>query len=370
MGAIGPAPLGAMYLADLGADVVRIDRVSGHASSKAIDETHELLNRGKRSIAINIKDSEGRALALRMIDRADVLIEGFRPGVMERLGLGPDVCLERNPRLIFARMTGWGQNGPLSQRAGHDINYIAVTGALHAIGPEGGPPSIPLNVLGDAAGGAAFLAIGVLAALVERARSGRGQVIDAAIVDGTAALMAHLCGFYDAGHWNETPGTNIADGGAPWYATYETSDGKHVAIGPIEAQFYGELIARLGLDPTTLPNQWDRDRWPALRAAFGRAFKQRTRDEWTMLLANTDACFAPVLSLKEAAAHPQLAARSTYIEAAGVMQPAPAPRFSRTPASLQRPPPRRGEHTREVLREIQMTDAEINALSSRSVIAG
>src|SRR5262249_18567548 len=213
-------------------------------------------------------------------DRADVLIEGFRPGVMERLGLGPDVCLARNSRLIFARMTGWGQTGPLAHHAGHDINYIAIAGALHAIGPAGGPPSIPLNVLGDAAGGAAFLAIGVLAALVERGQSGRGQVIDAAIVDGTAALLAHLCGFYDAGHWNETPGTNIADGGAPWYATYETSDGKYVAIGPIEAQFYSELLTRLGLDPGTLPDQWDREGWPALRAAFARAFKQRTREEW------------------------------------------------------------------------------------------
>ena len=370
MAGIGPAPYGAMLLADLGADVIRIDRVGdGSPSTDVIERSHHLLNRGKRSIAINLKHPAGRPVAERLIDRADVLIEGFRPGVMERLGLGPDACLERNAGLIYARMTGWGQTGPLAKSAGHDVDYIAIVGALHAIGPSGGAPAIPLNLVGDFAGGSLFLTIGILAALAERAGSGRGQVIDAAIVDGTASLLSHVCGFHAAGLWSETRGTNLVDGGTPWYATYETSDGEYMAIGPIESQFYADMIARLGLDAASLPGQWEKGRWPELRTALAAKFRERTRDEWTALFAGTDACVAPVLKLSESASHPHLAARATFLRDDGALQPAPAPRFSRTPASVQRPPCRPGQHTREILRAADLSNDQVEELQSVGAIA-
>ncbi len=368
MAGIGPAPFGAMLLADLGADVIRIDRVGKPSSTDVIERSHHLLNRGKRSIAIDLKHPAGRPVAERLIDRADVLIEGFRPGVMERLGLGPDACLGRNPGLIYARMTGWGQTGPLAKSAGHDVNYIAIVGALHAIGQAGGPPTIPLNLVGDFAGGSLFLAIGILAALAERTRSGRGQVIDAAIVDGTALLLSHVCGFHQAGLWSETRGANLLDGGTPWYSTYETSDGEYMAIGPIETAFYADLIARLGLDAARLPGQWEKERWPELRAALAAKFRERTREEWTTFLSGTDACVAPVLKLSEAASHPQLAARTTFLQENGAPQPAPAPRFSRTPGSVQRPPCRPGQHSREILREADMSHEQIADLESSGAV--
>jgi alpha-methylacyl-CoA racemase len=317
---------------------------------------------------MNLKAADGTAVALRLIARADVLLEGFRPGVMERLGLGPEVCLARNGRLIYGRMTGWGQQGPLAARAGHDVTYIALTGALHAIGSGDGPPAIPLNVVGDFAGGALYLVIGVLAALAERTRSGRGQVVDAAIVDGAASLLTQLCGFLNGGLWKEIRGQNLLDGGAPWYAVYETIDGQHMAVGPIEPRFFQELISRLNLDPSTIPGQWETDRWPELRQALAAAFRTRTRADWTRVFADSDACVAPVLTVEEAASHPHLAARGTFVECHGARQPAPAPRFGRTPGAIARPPCTLGEHTAEVLREADLTDDEIADLTSRGVV--
>jgi alpha-methylacyl-CoA racemase len=319
-------------------------------------------------VALNLKDPDGVTVALRLIERADVLLEGYRPGVMERLGLGPDACLSRNPRLVYGRMTGWGQTGPLALRAGHDITYIALTGALHAIGPASGPPVIPLNLLGDFAGGSLYLVAGVLAALVERTKSGRGQVVDAAIVDGTASLLTQLAGFLSAGIWTDARGKNLLDGGAPWYAVYETADGGHVAVGAIEPKFYDELVSRLGLATEDLPGQWDTHRWPVLREALAAAFRRKTRDEWGRLFADSDACVAPVLSLTEAAAHPHLDGRHVFVERHGIREPAPAPRFSRTPTALTRPPCRLGEHTEEVLRDVDLTDEEIADLRAREVV--
>lgn len=369
MAGIGPAPFAAMLLGDLGAHVVRVERPEGQLLGNILDAEHDLLNRGKRSVAINLKQPDGVTVVLRLIDRADVLLEGYRPGVMERLALGPDVCLARNPRLIYGRMTGWGQDGPLAARAGHDISYIALTGALHAIGPAGAAPSIPLNLLGDFAGGSLYLVVGVLAALAERGRSGRGQVVDAAIVDGTASLLTQVCGFIGAGVWTEERGRNVLDGGAPWYAVYETRDGRHMAVGAIEPRFFQELVARLGLDPAALPGQWETEQWPVLRAAFAEEFRRKTRDEWTRIFADSDACVAPILSVLEAADHPHLDARGTFVDRGGTRQPAPAPRFSRTSSTLTLPPCRLGEHTEEVLREVDLTDDEIADLLARGVVA-
>ncbi len=368
MAGIGPAPFAAMLLADLGADVVRLERPEGQLLGNFLDVDHDLLNRGKRSVAINLKDPDGVTVAFRLIGGADVLLEGYRPGVMERLGLGPDVCLSHNPRLIYGRMTGWGQTGPLAPRAGHDITYIALTGALHAIGPAEGAPSIPLNLLGDFAGGSLYLVMGVLAALLERARSGRGQVVDASIVDGTASLLTQLAGFFSAGIWTDARGKNLLDGGAPWYAVYETADERHVAVGAIEPKFYDELVARLGLEARELPGQWETHEWPVLREAVAAAFRQKTRDEWAQVFADSDACVAPVLTLEEAAAHPHLQARHVFVERHGAPEPAPAPRFSRTPSTLTRSPCRLGEHTDEVLRDADLTDEEIADLRARGVV--
>jgi alpha-methylacyl-CoA racemase len=298
-----------------------------------------------------------------------VLLEGFRPGVMERLALGPDVCLARNPRLVYGRMTGWGQEGPLAQAAGHDINYIALAGALHPIGRRGEKPLPPLNLVGDFGGGGLMLAFGVVCALVERARSGRGQVIDAAMVDGAAALMTMMHGFRHLGVWSDERGTNLLDTGAHFYDTYETKDGQHVAIGSIEPQFYAELLRLTGLEGEALPRQMDRSQWPALKERFAAIFRTRTRDEWCELMEGTDVCFAPVLTMGEAYEHPHNVARRTFVEVAGKLQPAPAPRFSRTPGAISGPPVHIGEHTDAVLRERGFSDAEIAALREAKAVA-
>lgn len=343
MPAIGPVPFCGMLLADLGADVLRIDRTGDVDLGLPVEPKYELLGRGKRSLALDLKDTKAIALVLDLVEKADVLLEGFRPGVMERLGLGPEVAQQRNPRLVFGRMTGWGQSGPLAPAAGHDINYIALTGALHAVGGKDGGPVPPLNLVGDFGGGSLYLAMGVLAALYERQSSGRGQVVDAAMVDGAASLMTLFYGLRGAGLWSDSRGANMLDGGAPWYGSFECSDGKYVAIGSIEGKFYAELVARLGLDPKILPKQHDRKRWPSLQAAFAATFRTRTRDEWCAIMEGSDICFAPVLSLEEAPAHPHMTARQTFVAPDGVTQPAPAPRFSRTPGEIRRKPPQRGD---------------------------
>jgi alpha-methylacyl-CoA racemase len=340
---IGPGPFAAMLLADLGADVLRIDRPGATPMFGTSDV--DLLNRGRRSVAVDLKHPQGAETVLALVERADVLLEGFRPGVAERLGLGPDACLARNPRLVYGRMTGWGQEGPLARTAGHDIGYIAVTGALHAIGRAGGPPQVPVNLLGDFGGGAMYLVVGVLAALLESRTSGQGQVVDAAIVDGTAHLSTMLLGMLAGGLWQDRRGVNLLDTGAPWYDVYATADGGHLAVGALEPQFYAQLIDRLGLTDVA-PSRNDPE---ALRALLTETIRTKTRDEWTAVFEGSDACVAPVLSYAEAREHPHLQARGTYVESHGVVQPAPAPRFSRTPGALDRPPPGPGQHTREAL---------------------
>jgi alpha-methylacyl-CoA racemase len=351
---IGPGPFAAMLLADLGADVLRVDRPGARPLTPAPE--HDLLNRGRRSVAVDLKDAQGAELVRRLVERADVLLEGFRPGVTERLGIGPEECLARNPRLVYGRMTGWGQDGPLASTAGHDVGYIAITGALHAIGRTGGPPQIPLNLVGDFGGGAMYLVVGVLAALLEARVSGRGQVVDAAIVDGTAHLATMIVGMLAGGVWQDARGVNLLDSGAPWYDVYETADGGHLAVGALEPQFYDELIAGLGLTAVA-PARAGADP-ERLRALLADTIRQRTRDEWAEVFAGSDACVAPVLSFTEAREHPHLQARQTYVERDGVVQPAPAPRFSRTPATLDRPPSRAGQHTREALTDWGIEDVE------------
>jgi len=354
---IGPGPFAAMVLADLGAEVIRVDRAS--AVRRIAGAGTDFTNRGKRSIGVDLKHPQGRETVLRLVEQSDVLLEGFRPGVTERLGLGPDDCQARNPRLVYGRMTGWGQEGPLSQSAGHDIGYIAVTGALHAIGRAGGPPQVPMNLLGDFAGGSMYLVVGVLAALLESRISGHGQVVDAAIVDGTAHLSTFIHGFMAGGLWQDERGVNMLDTGAPWYDVYETADGKHVAVGALEPQFYAELLRVLGLEGVEgLPGQHDRDGWPELRERFAAAFKAKTRDEWAALFLPGDACVAPVLSLREAAVHPYNTARSVFVEHDGHAQPAPAPRFSRTSPETDGRPAQPGQHTRTVLEGLGFEDVD------------
>ncbi|EHR52140.1 putative acyl-CoA transferase/carnitine dehydratase [Saccharomonospora marina XMU15] len=328
---IGPGPHAAMILADLGADVVRVERPGGEDGGAML--------RGRRSVAADLKTPEGHALALRLAEKADVLLEGFRPGVAERLGLGPADCHAVNPRLIYGRMTGWGQHGPLSQRAGHDINYISLTGVLHAIGRRDERPVPPLNLVGDFGGGSMFLLVGVLSALWERQRSGQGQVVDAAMVDGASVLAQMMWSMRGQGTWTDERGGNLLDGGAPFYDTYECADGRYVAVGAIEPQFYAQLLAGLGLDPADLPGQLEQDRWPQLRSRLAEAFGAQPREHWEQVFAATDACVTPVLTFAEAADHPNLAARGTIVELDGVAQPAPAPRFSRTAAATPTPPP-------------------------------
>lgn len=353
---IGPGPFAAMLLADLGAEVIRVDRPAGRSFPIP---GKDLSNRGKRSIAVDLKQERGKDVVLRLVERSDVLIEGFRPGVTERLGIGPGDCLARNPALVYGRMTGWGQEGPLAQSAGHDIGYIAVAGVLHAIGRAGGPPQVPINLLGDFAGGSMYLVVGVLAALIEAKTSGTGQVVDAAIVDGAAHLSTFVHAFLAAGAWRDERGVNMLDTGAPWYDVYETADGEHMAVGAIEPQFYAEFVRRLGLADQDLPTQHETERWPELRERFAAAFKSKTRAQWTEIFLPGDACVAPVLSLTEARAHPYNTAREVFVPGAdGTPQPAPAPRFSRTPGAIGGPPATCGAHTREVLAELGFTDAE------------
>src|SRR5271165_991918 len=340
---IGPGPFCGMMLADMGADVLRVDRLEPSDLGLPLERRFDIMARGRRSIGLDLKRGEAAGIVLALVEKADALIEGFRPGVAERLGLSPDACFSRNPRLVYGRVTGWGQDGPLAHAAGHDINYIAISGALHAIGRGGDAPVPPLNLVGDYGGGAMYLAFGIVCALVERQSSGRGQVIDAAMSDGAASLMSIFYARLAAGAWQDERGVNAIDGGAPWYDVYETSDGEHIAIGSIEGRFYARLMQLLGLDAQTLPKQHDKAQWPELRARLRDAFKQKTRDEWCELLQGQDVCFAPVLSLAEAPEHPHNCARATFIERDGVVQPAPAPRFSRTPGSIGRGAPQRGE---------------------------
>ncbi|MFE6887881.1 CaiB/BaiF CoA transferase family protein [Streptomyces sp. NPDC057694] len=345
---IGPGPFAAMLLADLGADVVRVDRPGG--GGLTIDPEYDITNRNKRSVIVDLKAEGGAERVLGLVDRADVLIEGYRPGIAERLGVGPADCHARNPKLVYGRMTGWGQEGPLAQRAGHDIAYIAPTGTLGMFGGPDEPPAIPVNLVGDFAGGSLYLVVGILAALHHARATGTGQVVDAAIVDGTAHLASMIHGMLAAGAWQDRRGANLLDGGAPFYSTYETSDGQYMAVGALEQRFYGEFIDLLGLADTA-PARGDLSRWGELRDAVAARFKERTRDEWTAVFEGSDACVAPVLSLREAPHHPHLAARGTFVDHGGITQPAPAPRFTRTPTAVRSGPARPGADTASVARD-------------------
>jgi len=360
--AIGPAPFCGMLLADMGADVLVVDRAADSGLGLERSRWYDVMMRGKRSVTLDLKSPAAQEAALRLIARADVLIEGFRPGVMERLGLGPDEALAANPRLVYGRMTGWGQDGPLAPRAGHDINYIALAGVLHAFGRKGEAPVPPLNLIGDFGGGGMLLGFGVACALLEAQRSGRGQVVDAAMVDGTALLAAMFHGFLKANQWSEERGVNVLDTGAPWYDVYETKDGKYVCIGAIEAKFFAELLSRMAL--RDLPAQHDRSRWPEMRRRFAEAFRSKTRDEWCRVFEGSDACFAPVLGWREAREHAHARARASYVSVGEVAQPAPAPRFSRTPGAVRRPPPERGAGGAAALRDWGLGAADIDQLKS------
>ena len=346
---IGPGPFCAMMLADMGAEVIRVDRAENVSGGDPAIPPADLNNRGRRSIGVDLKNPDGVAVVLDLVEQADALIEGFRPGVAERLGIGPDDCLARNPRIVYGRMTGWGQDGPLAGAAGHDINYIALAGALEPIGRRGEAPMPPLNLIGDYGGGGMLLAFGVVCGVLEAQRSGQGQVVDAAMVDGAAVLMTMTHALRAMGVWNDERGTNLLDTGAHFYNVYETADGKYVAIGSIEPQFYAELLRLTGLEGEELPWQHDRQEWPALTDRLAAIFKTRTRDEWRDLMEGTDVCFAPVLSIPEAIEHPHNVDRGTFVDVAGIRQPAPAPRFSRTAPEISSPPPHAGQHTDEVL---------------------
>ena len=365
---IGPGPMCAMLLADMGATVLRIDRKEPSGLGVQRPLRYDLLLRGRYSVAVDLKSREGKALVLRLVEQADALIEGFRPGVTERLGLGPDDCLARNPHLVYGRVTGWGQDGPLAQAAGHDLNYIALAGALHAFGHRGQPPTPPLNLLGDFAGGALYLAFGLVCGILEAQRSGRGQVVDAAMVDGVASLMTSAVGAFAAGLATHERGANHLDGGAHFYNVYECADGGWISIASIEGKFYGELLRRLDLDPASLPPQMEREQWPEVRARLADLFKTRARDEWCALLEGTDACFAPILTANEAPHHPHNAARGTYVNIDGIAQPAPAPRFSRTPPELPIPPQPTDPELAETALAPWLDRAEIAALKAAGTI--
>jgi alpha-methylacyl-CoA racemase len=361
---LAPGPFATMILADLGADVVRVDRAT--PGEDVIGLQTDPLARGRRSVGINTKTPEGVELVLKLCDTADVLIEGFRPGVAERIGLGPDVVHARNPRLVYGRMTGWGQDGPLASAAGHDINYIGIAGALEPIGRAGERPVPPLNLVGDFGGGGLLLAMGILAALYERNTSGRGQVVDASMVDGAALLTTSLHGMAAAGLWGGGRGDNMLDGGAPFYDTYETADGKYVAVGAIEMRFWGDLVKVLELDPDSLPLHVDKTQWPRLREILAAAIGKYTRDDLVARAEGTDACLTPVLAPAEAASHPHNAARGTFVEIGGMVQPAPAPRFGRTPPETPEAPHTKGSDTEAVLAELGVTD--LGALRSAGAI--
>ena len=369
LAAIGPAPYGVMLLADLGAEVVRVDRVAAARGQPGADASMVGLSRNRRSVAVDLKHPQGLEVVRRLAAAADVFVEGFRPGVAERLGVGPEQLRAAHPGLIYARVTGWGQDGPLAARAGHDLDYAAVAGALHGIGLPEHPPPPPINYLADFAGGGTFLAIGVLAALVERERSGEGQVIDAAMLDGTASLTAFLHGLRGLGAWSTTRGSNLLDGAAPFYDTYACADGRFVAVAALEPRFYAQLCEGLGLDPAQWP-QHDQARWAEQKAQLAELFATRTREEWMAVFADTDACVAPVLDLDEAPDHPHNRARGTFVEAFGQTQPAPAPRLSRTPGSVHSPPPGPGEHTEEVLATLGYDTEDRAALRTAGAVAG
>jgi alpha-methylacyl-CoA racemase len=369
---IGPCPFAVMMLADMGASVIRVDRVGPPPGEYT---ANPVLERGRRSIAVDLKQPHAQGVVRRLVERADVLVEGFRPGVMERLGIGPSECLAVNPALVYGRMTGWGQGGPLASDAGHDINYISLAGALHAIGRAGGPPQLPLNLVGDFGGGAMFLAFGIVCALLEARRSGHGQVVDASVVDGTTTLLGLVFGMQAVGRWVDERGHNLLDTGCPYYDVYECADGGYVAVGTIERKFFANVLEVLGLDRDEwLPGHGDRARWPALRAALTEAFRSATRDEWAKRFAGREACVTPVLSLAEARRDPHAVARGLHVPLPGpgggrAMQPAPAPRFSRTVPTLGAPAPRPGEHTAEILRELGVDAGEIAALVERGAVA-
>lgn len=358
MAGIGPGPFCAMLLADLGAEVIRIERPDGPPGDR-----RDVVMRGRRSLALDLKNPAAVDAVLRLAEGCDALIEGFRPGVMERLGLGPEVLHARNPRLVYGRMTGWGQDGPMAKLAGHDINYIALTGALHAMGRPGEPPAPPLNLVGDYGGGGMLLAMGILAALVERATSNHGQVVDAAMVDGAALLMSPIFGMKARGRWGAARGGNFLDGAASFYDSYACACGGFVAVGPIEPQFFAEMLRRLDLEAARFEDRMNPAQWPAHKAILAEAFRARARDEWAAVFADSDGCVAPILSMDEAPAHPHNAARGTFTEVHGAVQPAPAPRFSRTPAEIGAAPALKGEHSRDILAEFGFSAAEIEVLA-------
>ncbi|MDA1369784.1 MAG: CaiB/BaiF CoA-transferase family protein [Proteobacteria bacterium] len=364
MAGIGPGPFCCMMLSDMGAEVIRIDRLnlkgSGHRAN--------VLNRGRKSIALDLKTPAGVATCLRLIDQADVLVEGFRPGVMERLGLGPELCLERNPKLVFGRMTGWGQEGPLSQAAGHDINYISIAGALGAMGYADRPPAPPLNLVGDFGGGAMYLLSGIQAALIERIGSGKGQIVDAAMTDGTASLLSPFYGLMAMGMWTTDRYSNRLDGGAYYYGSYECSDGRHISIGSLEPQFYALLLEKCAIHDESFKEQLDQNAWPAKRVILESLFKTKTQQQWCDIMEGTDVCFAPVLNLVEAPDHPHNKARNTFVEVENVTQPAPAPRFSRTQGAIQSAAALAGEHTEEILANWGFTEAEIAELNQNNAV--
>jgi alpha-methylacyl-CoA racemase len=366
VGGIGPAPFCAQMLSDMGADILRVERVGQPRGM--VEAKYDVWHRGRRSIAIDLKKSEGAEALLKLVERGEILLEGFRPGVMEKLGLGPDECLKRNPRLIYGRMTGWGQEGPLAHAAGHDINYISLSGALHAMGRPGQAPAPPLNLIGDLGGGGMLLAFGVVCALLESKKSGKGQVVDTAMVDGSAILMGFFYGARAAGFWADEHGTNLLDGGAHFYDTYETADGKWISVGSIEPQFYSLLLQHTGVDDPDFQYQMDRSRWPEFKEKIAAIFKKKRRDEWCAIMEGTDVCFAPVLSFEEAINHPHNVARRTFIEVDGVVQPAPAPRFSRTHPEIRGRAPEPGEHTESALRDWGFSKKELESLRSAGAI--
>ena len=365
---IGPNPMCGMMLADMGAEVIRVDRLVKSGLGISMDPKFSVLNRGRRSIAVDLKQAAGVELVLRLVADADALIEGFRPGVTERLGLGPDECLARNPKLVYGRVTGWGQDGPLAKAAGHDINYISLAGAAYCIGEGDRPPSPPLNLVGDFGGGGMFLALGVVAALLEAQKSGQGQVVDAAMTDGTAILMAAIYGMHGAGIWTDDRQANVLDGGAHFYGAYETADGQFISIASIEAKFYDEFMQRTGFSDSDHAAHKARTQWPANRADMAALFKTKTRDEWCAILEGTDVCFAPVLSMTEAPGHAHNVARKTFVEVEGVTQPAPAPRFSRTPSQIQKSPSADGADTSAVLNDWGLSATEIEQLKGANVV--
>mgnify|MGYP000672172982 FL=1 len=365
---IGPNPMCAMMLADMGAEVIHVDRVTDSDLGINVDPKYMLLNRGRRSIAVDLKTPAGVELVLRLISDADALIEGFRPGVTERLGLGPDICMARNEKLVYGRVTGWGQHGTLAKAAGHDINYISLTGAAYAIGREGQPPSPPLNLVGDFGGGGMLLALGVVAALLEAQKSGKGQVVDAAMTDGASILMTALYGMHGAGAWSDKRESNFLDGGAHFYNAYETAEGQFISIASIESKFYAEFLELTGFDDPSHTAHQDKGMWSENRIKMAELIKTKTRSEWCELLEGTDVCFAPILSLSEAPSHPHNRSRDTFVENDGVVQPAPAPRFSRTPSQIQSAPSVPGSDTDAVLSDWGFSDSEIADLKGNGAV--